>query len=77
MSITIINNVAVPEKVSARDFKDGCAYMDESGDIFVANKYLEVRGFSLCGNKIASYYPHEHDDGPYYTPVNLTVTVSY
>lgn len=76
MPITIIKDLQAPKKVFAHEFTDGCAYMDEQGTIFIANRYRDIAGMSICGTSIA-FKDAMEDCQTLYTPVNLSVTVTY
>jgi hypothetical protein len=75
MSITVVNNVKKDTQVFPKHFVDGCAYMDDVGRIFIANRYSNIAGVSLCGNSIA-LADADGDEDTKYTQVNLHVTVT-
>ena len=74
MSIVIIGNTASFNFMPC-DFVDGQAYQCVSGDIYIGNsingKAGRMKGFSVCGRKIA----WETDVESLYREVNLEIRV--
>jgi hypothetical protein len=76
MSITAITVIKQDKlTISPKDFKDGHAYMDNRGNIFIGNRHHGITGVSLCGALLA-FADSTGGDDITYIEVNLTVTVT-
>ena len=76
MSITIQNLESI--RVQPKDFKDGHAYIDSNGSVFIGNKFwssdstskVAAAAFSACGHVIVLT-----SDKGWYTEVSLNIQV--
>lgn len=71
MTITV-NNLKLPVfHVRASSMKDGCAYLDEYGCLFICNKYGDTIAVSVCGNCVVW-----EDHSGNFREVNIEITVT-
>lgn len=75
MSVNIIKKADFSRGILARDMKDGHAYMDEAGVIYIGNSFefkdKHIKGFSVCGDSIA----WEYDEASRYIEIDLDIIV--
>lgn len=50
MTIKVIGKHEYP--LSTKDIKDGCAYMDDEGFLYIGNRHDETVAASVCGGAV-------------------------
>lgn len=75
MSVNIIKKQDFAKGILAKDMKDGSAYIDADGNLYIGNSVKgegdTIKAFSLCGTTIA----WETDEESRYVEIDLDIIV--